>query len=77
MSLYRFEFYQGEEIETIEGIDLTDDDAALTEARRTALEMILDGVLEGYDRSRWLISVTEPSGRSVGIVRFSDMMIPE
>lgn len=77
MSLYRFEFYQGEGIETIEGIDLANDHAAITEAKRTAREMILDGVLEGHDRSRWLISVTEPSGRSVGIVRFSDMMTPE
>ncbi len=74
MPSYRFEFREDFADEAIEGVELTDDEAARAEAVRTAREIMADGILEGVDRTGWISRVYDDTGRVVATVKFSDLL---
>ncbi|MCV0395257.1 MAG: hypothetical protein K5872_07490 [Rhizobiaceae bacterium] len=75
MPRYRFEFMEDLGDETVEGIELQNDEEAHKEAVRCAREIMADGVMEGVDRTGWLSRVfDEATGRLVATVRFSDLL---
>lgn len=74
MTTYRFEFREDFSEESVEGIDLVDDEAAKREAVRTAREIMTDGILEGIDRSGWVCRIVSETGHVVTTIRFSDLI---
>lgn len=75
MPRYRFEFREDFADESVEGIELEDDEAARTEAFRTAKEIMKDGILEGIDRTGWVSRVVDEAGKIVTTVKFSDLIV--
>lgn len=73
MPKYRFEFREGDAIETVADIELADDVAAEREAVRTALEIMAEGVHMGIDRTGWSCSVHD-NGRVVAQLSFADLL---
>jgi hypothetical protein len=62
MPLYYFHIRRGEVLETDEvGVELADHDAAKSEARRAAGEMVRDGTLEKHE----VLEVTDAQGEVI------------
>jgi hypothetical protein len=59
------------------GLDLPAGTAALTEARQTAWALIYDLQHEVTDWSAWTVEVTDETGRSLSILSFNDLVVPE
>lgn len=74
MPKYRFEFREGFANDTLEGVELEDDVAARDEAVRSPLEIMADGILEGFDRTGWASRVFDETGEIVTTVKFSDLI---
>lgn len=55
--LYRYEFFEGTERDTVADIELENDVAPIEECYKTAYEMVEDGVKIGVDRSGWSIQI--------------------
>ncbi len=65
MPKYRFEFREDFADETLDNIELADDEAAHLEAIRTAREIMVDGILEGLDPTGWVSRVFDENGNVV------------
>lgn len=74
MPRYRFEFREDFADEAVEDVELENDEAARSEAVRTAREIMADGILEGLDRSGWISRVYDETDRLVATVKFSDLV---
>ena len=74
MPRYRFEFFEAHDTDEVSDILLRDDAKALLEARRTAVEIFRDGVLNNQIRAQWAIKVYEEGDRLVGTVYFKDFL---
>ncbi len=66
MPKYRFEFLESQNTEWVTDIDLSDDSAAIEEARRTAIEMFHDATLEKRLPLRWIAQYLSYGRRHVG-----------
>lgn len=79
MPLYKFEFHEDLKSDIVSEIELADDATAQSEAVRTAKELMVDGILEGFDRSNWIIRIYNEKNPDmiVGVVLFSDFVIRE
>ncbi|WP_371823954.1 hypothetical protein [Phyllobacterium sp. 628] len=55
-------------------IKLRDHEEALGEARRAALEIMVDEVLEGIDSTRWVVRVYNDTDQLIGTIFFVDLL---
>ncbi|ATU91472.1 DUF6894 family protein [Phyllobacterium zundukense] len=77
MPTYRFEFHEALRTCAVRGIKLDDDETATAEAVQTAEEMLLDGVVDDFDRFDWAIKIFNQSdeAHAVAVIRFSDIAV--
>jgi hypothetical protein len=68
--LYRYEFLEGADLDTVRDVELSDDVEALKEGYRTAYELILDGVLIGANRLDWELRIFDDKDALVGSFPF-------
>ncbi|QND54533.1 hypothetical protein HB779_21730 (plasmid) [Phyllobacterium sp. 628] len=74
MPKFRFVFHEETEREEVTDIELRDHEEALAEARRAALETIIDEVLEGNDPTRWVVRVYNDTEQLIGTIFFVDLL---
>ena len=60
--------------EEIAGVDLPDSDAAREQADKFAREEMIDGVVDGINRTGWETIVRDEGGREIYHLRFSDLI---
>lgn len=74
MPKYTYEFHEAYGDDTLPPIELGSDEIALLEGERIATEMARDGILKGEDRSSWIITVKDESGRLIGRISLGDIL---
>ncbi|MET3649920.1 hypothetical protein [Phyllobacterium ifriqiyense] len=72
--LYRYEFFEGTERETVSNIELENDVAAIQEGYKTAYEMVEDGVKLGVDRAGWSIQIFNDRDILVQTISLDDVL---
>lgn len=78
MPKFRFEFLESQNTEWVTDIDLSDDIAAIEEARRTAIEMFHDATLEKRLPLRWIVNIYHMAdGTLVKSIAFGDLFTDE
>ncbi|RWP86047.1 MAG: hypothetical protein EOR11_17255 [Mesorhizobium sp.] len=73
MPKFRFEFIEGMSQPAIFA-DMADRDEAVREAKRTAKEAMLDGIVEGVDPTSWVTKVYDEAGYLVATLGFQDLV---
>ncbi|MGN7773817.1 DUF6894 family protein [Phyllobacterium sp. 22552] len=73
---YRYEFQEDFEQGTVSDIELESDIAALREGYQTAVEMVQEGIFAGLNQENWTVKIFDENNRSVGRIRFSDVLRP-
>ncbi|MER8435680.1 hypothetical protein NKH36_02690 [Mesorhizobium sp. M1312] len=76
MPKFRFEFHEFAKTETLE-VELPDVDAARNQAIQEAREALVDGAIEGVDRTGSITKVYDEAGYLVATVNFADLMSNE
>jgi len=76
MPKFRFEFHEFANVDTLE-VDLPDMDAARSQAVLEAREALVDGAIEGVDRTASVTKVYDEAGYLVATVNFADLMSKE
>jgi hypothetical protein len=76
MPKFRFEFHEFAKSETLE-VDLADIEAARQQALQEAREALVDGAIEGVDRTGSVTKVYDEAGYLVATVNFADLMSNE
>lgn len=76
MPKFRFEFHEFANVDTLE-VDLPDVDAARSQAMLEAREALVDGAIEGVDRTASVTKVYDGAGYLVATVNFADLMSNE
>ena len=74
MPTYRFHFHEDLAEEALEGVELESDAIARQEAIRTAREIMVDGILEGIDRTGWVARIYDEDDKVVATVNFADLL---
>lgn len=72
MTLYRFEFDEITRKESVCGIELRDNRAAMDQARLAIQDSLIDGSIEGIDQTDWILRVYGESETQIGSIRFAD-----
>jgi hypothetical protein len=73
MPKFRFEFHEFATIETLE-VDLATVEAARQQALQEAREALVDGAIEGVDRTASVTKVYDEAGYLVATVNFAELM---
>jgi hypothetical protein len=74
---YSFEIRTPVKTETISDVELADELAALDQAVLYAKEEMVDGIIEGFDRTDWEETVRDERGNELVKIRFSDVLQKE
>jgi hypothetical protein len=73
MPKFRFEFHEFVKTETLE-VDFPSVEAAHVQAVQQAREALVDGAIEGVDRTGSVTKVYDEAGNLVATVNFADLM---
>lgn len=74
MTLYRFEFDEMTRIESVCGIELGDNRAAMHQARLAVQDSLIDANIEGVDQTDWVLRVYRDGETQIGTIRFADLL---
>lgn len=74
MTFYRFEFDEITSKESVCGIELRDNRAAMHQARLAVQDSLVDASIEGVDQADWVLRVYRGVGILIGTVRFADLL---
>jgi hypothetical protein len=72
MTLYRFEFDEVTRMESVCGIELRDNRAAMYQARLAVQDSLIDANIEGIDQTEWILRVYGDFETQIGSIRFAD-----
>ena len=74
MPRYRVIIAENVSTEVLDAIEFPDEDAARCDLVKGAGEMLVDGVLQGVDRTGWVAHLFDEEGRHLSTVRFADFI---
>lgn len=74
MPSYVFEFTKAGSVERTDPIELVDDHAVRLEAVRGAKDLMCEGIVEGLDRTGWVVRAFDGDDRLVLRLNFADLL---
>lgn len=74
MPRYRVIIAESVSTEVLDEIEFPDEEAARYDLVKGAGEMLVDGVLQGIDRTGWVAHLFDEDGRHLSTVKFADFL---